>query len=71
MSRSKGSKVSPKRSTKGLQVPRASGSRSIPGQNSRAKVAKMAQGKQVEVIDELARLAVELHRDALKELERY
>ncbi|MBI4201013.1 MAG: hypothetical protein HY531_01835 [Chloroflexi bacterium] len=55
----------------GAKAPRANGKRAVSIHVSHGKVAKMVQGKQAEVIDELARFAIELHRDALKELERY
>ena len=74
MSTNKTAKVSTKSGKEGLIAPRANGKRAVPAVHidvSQAKVAKTAQDKQTKVIDELARLAIELHRDALKELERY
>lgn len=63
MSTRKVAKASPKSVKKGLAKP----DKVQVGK----KTATMAQETRSEVVQAAARLAIELHRDALKELERY
>jgi len=71
VSTNKTAKVLTKSGKNGAQASSASRKRTAPIGISQAKELGPAQDKQTKVIDELARLAIELHKDALKELERY